>query len=492
MWMRGRRMGAPTTTRAAVIQEALVASGMSLTVLAARLGVARSTMRRWMNGQSRATTAFSLAALSEALRLDSAQRATFNARLGDYGTCVTDCDNTVCDAGRGVAGVAGEARAALAHLLREELRAKDVSARWLARALGVAPSTVTRLLEGSVARSRLRVDAVCDALELGEGSMRRRDVLKLALAGGLALTVAAPPALSARGLDYDDIARRLAEIEDTRAAGRLAEAWRAARAPDLRALIRRMRARWHDPKARAARFRYDFLLATMREHMTVWSPSANRPAGVIAWYEAAQYALLLGVGEREVGHELAQIHERIAPLQREMGAYDASIRSFDYALRQPTERAEDQALAVHLWRNRAHVWAVQGDERRWRGDLDCALAVIARMPAEMRDELTGLVIYSEGEGYKRLAEQPGLTPTERRQLMRRAYERLERSLTVTRTQWAAHEAVARLSMAQTLVWLNPHAALDLMERDEAAIRAAHAAHLTKLAITRARARRALA
>src|SRR5579859_4322083 len=78
---RGRRPGAPRTARAVVVDEAMRACDVGITDLAARLGVARSTVRRWLDGDSRATSAFSLDALWDALGVTGERRERLSVRL---------------------------------------------------------------------------------------------------------------------------------------------------------------------------------------------------------------------------------------------------------------------------------------------------------------------------------------------------------------------------------------------------------------------------
>lgn len=350
---RGRRLGASRTARAAVIYKAMAACGVGIQALADRLGIARSTLRRWLDGESRATAAFSLDALWDALGITGERRERMSARLAS--TSPERSLAQVDERGVVAAGSPERARDALVTLLRAELHERHISARELARRLHVAPATVTRFLGGAVTRSRLRIEAICDAIGLCEGSMRRRELLRLATAGALALSVGAPVMLRTRGLDFDEVARRMDGLERPRAAGCLQEAWDAAQEPELRGMIRRARALERDGSARAIRFRYDFVVATMRKQRAPWTVSAEHATRVIEWYKGVQHELLRFAPPAEVSHELAQIHERIAPLYRQKGAYDDSVWSFDFALRQRTERAEDMALAVHLWRNRAHI-----------------------------------------------------------------------------------------------------------------------------------------
>lgn len=131
------------------------------------------------------------------------------------------------------------------------------------------------------------------------------------------------------------------------------------------------------------------------------------------------------------------------------------------------------------------------DERRWREDLDSAGQMVERLPADMRDELHGLLTYSAGEGLKRLANRPGLEWRDRQALARQARYTLLRSLTQTHQQWAAHEVVTHLSAAQALVLLDPAAALVELDRLETLVRATMPAHIGKLELTRALAERAL-
>ena len=76
---RGRPMGAPRAARAEIVQQALLEAGLSLTELATRLGIARSTLRRWLDGEARATAAFSLDELCAARGVAGARRARLMA-----------------------------------------------------------------------------------------------------------------------------------------------------------------------------------------------------------------------------------------------------------------------------------------------------------------------------------------------------------------------------------------------------------------------------
>jgi transcriptional regulator with XRE-family HTH domain len=478
-------LGAPSTARAAAVYEAMLASGVGLTELSARLHIARSTLRRWLDGDSRATAAFSLDALCAALGATSDRRQRLMTQLAS--SMPASHLMPAADHDR-VPDMPAGARETLAALLRDEMRVRGLSKRKLAERLGVAPTTVTRLLNGEVTRSRLSIEAVCDAIGFSEDSMRRRELLRLAAAGALALSVGAPAVLRSRSLDLDEIGACITAVERLRAQGYPREAWTMSQAPELRGLIRRARALERDPQAWTASYRYDFMLATLQEQLLPWK---GRRAMAIAWYERARDALLARAPANAVSHEMAQIYERTAPLYRELGDFNESVWQYDYALRQRMERAEDIALAVHLWRNRAHVWAVQGDERRWRSDLDAARGMIARLPADMRDELYGLITYSEGEGCKRLAGQLDLTPRARRSLAAQAHSTLLRSLTQTREQWAAHTVVTQLSVAQALVWLDAAAARAMTEDLGPLITARFPAHVSKLEETRLAAERAL-
>src|SRR5437763_11806540 len=77
---------------------------------------------------------------------------------------------------------------------------------------------------------------------------------------------------------------------------------------------------------------------------------------------------------------IAHIQARRAPLYRQLENYEESLREFSEALNiysRYIDTPEDRRLLVELYYSNAHVYAVQGNEKRWQENIR-----LARMRAE--------------------------------------------------------------------------------------------------------------
>ena len=150
-----------------------------------------------------------------------------------------------------------------------------------------------------------------------------------------------------------------------------------------------------------------------------------------------------------------------APLYREIGQLEKSVEQFTRALNTYVRHLGDSALHVELYYSRAHAWVVQGNIRNWRRDLDAARAVAQRAEGEHRQQLLGLITYTQGEGYKRLAysNRLDLSAYQRGQYAAEGLECFEQTRFVAEKRWAAHALIHGVAEAQCLVLLEPNEAI---------------------------------
>ena len=161
----------------------------------------------------------------------------------------------------------------------------------------------------------------------------------------------------------------------------------------------------------------------------------------------------------------AELLARQAPLYREMGNLEESLKHFSLALDYCLREGSDSDLLVEICYSRAHIWAVAGDERRWKADLNRAMEYAQKADLANNDSLFRLIMYTEGEGYKRLAHNTHLDISDdrRRWYASQALACFQQSH-MERSQWAGHAILSRVAEAQSLI---------LMDADEAIRRAEH-------------------
>jgi len=286
----------------------------------------------------------------------------------------------------------------------------------------------------------------------------RREFLKRAAElGAFALVSGAvgPLSLRYRGFDFAQFDAKLRDAEQLLLDGHARQAFDQAR--ELDSIIRK--SPFLPTHKEAATRRVDAALLVGRTQEAIY-PWGERTVHALRTYERIDSAILSYFAPSEAPQHYAMLYERRAPLYRELAAYDDSIREFTLAIELFMRHIDDVGFLVTLYRNRAHVWAVQGDERRWLRDIREAEQAAGRAPAAMRRRLEGLVLYSTAEGYKRLAgKSPPEDAARRNHYARLALDHFDKARFVAESEWAPHRLLAGVSEAQCRVWLDADEAI---------------------------------
>lgn len=198
---------------------------------------------------------------------------------------------------------------------------------------------------------------------------------------------------------------------------------------------------------------------------------AKAQDAALPWYERAHPAICTyNLVEEEILRKYplkafpfyrAYLLAQRAPLYREIGQLEKSVEQFTRALNTYVRESGDSALHVELYYSRAHAWVVQGNIQNWLRDLDAARAVAQAAEEEHRKQLLGLVTYTQGEGYKRLAysDRLDLSAYQRAQYAAKGLECFEQTRFVSEKRWAAHALIHGVAEAQCLVRLEPNEAI---------------------------------
>jgi len=493
---RGRPAGAPGSPLATFVVEQLRRQGRSRGDLAAHLDVSPSALTRLLSGKSRWSRVSSLA-LAEALGLSEPDRAPFLELCACQGSATQaalssaralpqlkpgDLPPVRGATGRPARGAMGPVGRLVEPLLRE----RGMTRSALARALGVQASTVTRMLSGAHT-SGYAISAQSLSAALGLAGVTRRAFLEQALALGVFALVGGPPAPTPLRYHAFDLAQVDVQM---RATQRLLDSGSAAeallRARDLYAYITQAPFPRAHEDAAVRRIEAALLLGRAQEATLPWG--AERATPVIQTYNHVDREILSQFAPGQLARSYARVYERRAPIYRELGDYPESIRQFTLAIEVFMPHVNDLALLATLYRNRAHVWAVQGNEREWRRDMERATQVAARLGGAARSRVEGLIQYSEAEGLKRLAE--GVMPLDVARARRYAQAAVH-CFTLAREQThaeaASHHLLLDVSLAQCYLWLDPDEALSRAEAARERARGLYPALLRKSALTIARA-----
>lgn len=345
-------------------------------------------------------------------------------------------------------------RTPLANFLIAELANRRLTRHQLAAALQVDAAAISRLINGQTKTiTAFSADDLCRALELHAVKRRRL----LALVAGAGIAFAARITLLRHTSTLIDLAGDHLET-----LYRLLESGQAA-------FVAAEAGRWYqrllqeypettDPQIATLQARFGMLHGIGQESSVPWR---RRSGIVLASYtdvlERIVYAMPLSA--RAVVH--VNLLERRAPIYRELRRYDAGLRDFDDAIAL-LPYLHDPALHVTLWRNRAHISAVQGNEQRWLQDVQRARAAAERLTGELRTAQLGLVDYSLAEGYKRLALFASDAAI-RRRYSQQALDLFAAGEVNQHFYWRLHGLVAGVSAAQCLLWIDPHETIARLE-----------------------------
>ncbi|MGH2498255.1 MAG: helix-turn-helix domain-containing protein [Ktedonobacteraceae bacterium] len=339
--------------------------------------------------------------------------------------------------------------------LAEHLQAKGIKRSDLARTVKVDPATVTRLIEGKTAIRDETREQICLALGLNEAE--RLEFGRLIPKGRTAdISVH-----KYSNIDFECLIERLLELHGYYEKGQaeyvLLEARRfyqqLRRAPFTKEEIRAIDLQW----------RFGMLSGSANEAVQAWE---DRVLPTINLYDLVQSDIeSTGISPKKAETYIAHIQARRAPLYRQLKDYDRSRREFTKALdvysRYKEPRPEDRRLIVELYYSRAHVYAVQGKRIDWERDIQFARMWAEAEKDEMRHrELVGLVDYTEGEGFKRLAfnEYQTFSRESREEFALKGLELFKISH-MEESRWIGHRILNQVARVQCLAFIDPAAAL---------------------------------
>lgn len=485
----------PASPVAAYIVAQVARRGWSQRELARRLGMSPSALSRLLSGASRWSRRAPVA-FADALELSDAERTRFLAlcersypRLPRPSPEARQSDTAESGAATGTLGSRAGRRArtatsAIGALIEPLLRQRGMTRSELAQALGVKASTVTRIMSGAhTSTYAVSPQRVADAFHL-EGITRRAFVSQALALGVFALASGslAPPALRYHAFDLEQFDEHL------RAAQRLLDAGEPARAlAESHALFDAALAAPFPRTHRAAAIRRveaALMLGRAQEAALPWGLTRALPT--IQTYNTIAAETLNWFPVSQMAEYYVKLNERRAPLYRELGEYAESIRQFRHAIEDCMPYAHDHTLLITLYRNRAHVWAVQGREREWRLDLDRAADTASRAPLAVRSRLEGLILYSEAEGFKRLAG-VARTPTRQRAYAEAALHSFAQARAQTTTENEGHHVLLDVSEAQAYLWLDAGESARLAQAARARAQLAYPSLESKIELTLAQA-----
>lgn len=455
---RGRPAAQPALGLAQQIAQQMRAKGLTQQDLAARLDVSHSTISRLLSGRTRRVRV-SPNALADALDLKGRARKRFlhDCQLLAPRQTSKPAPPHMQSAQPPRGGMRKRrteypANAPVAQLVQPLLDAREMSRRELAATLGVGESTVSRIMSGAHVTSHA-VSAEGISAALGLQGIARREFLRRAAELGafvLAQGAVAPVTLRYGEFDFERFDLELRHAEQLLQNGFASQAFTRAR--ELDSLIRQAPFPLSHKAAAMRRFETAMLVGRTQEAVHPWG---ERTVHAIQTYQRIDQAILSRFAPSEMPLHYARLYERRAPLHRELAAYGESIREFTLAIELFMRHVDDVSFLVTLYRNRAHVWAVQGDEIRWRRDLSAAEQVAARAPAATRRRLDGIILYSMAEGYKRLAGRvPAGDTARRKRFAQSALDWFDKARFVSEYEWEQHRVLAGVSEAQCFIWLD--------------------------------------
>jgi plasmid maintenance system antidote protein VapI len=348
----------------------------------------------------------------------------------------------------------------IGRFLEDHLRENGMRRSDLAKAIEVAPSTITRFMQGNTAAIREETkERICR--ELGLDTSARLEFDRLT-AHELQVAITVHKFTS---IDLDELAKNLHELQGFYERG-LAD-FVLLEAHRLYLFLKRAEFSKSERRALDLQWRFGMLRGSANEAAVQWD---DRVIPTIAFYnELEEEIKLRGIQEDLSKIYIAHIQTRRAPLYRQLNKYQQSLREFTEALdvyAHYLDTSEDRRLLVELYYSRAHVYAVQGMKERWEKDIERA-----RMRAEeekdekRRRELVGLVVYTEGEGYKRLAfnEERAFSKETREEFARKGLALFGISH-MEESKWVGHGILNGVARAECMALIDPAAALKEAER----------------------------
>jgi transcriptional regulator with XRE-family HTH domain len=344
--------------------------------------------------------------------------------------------------------------------LAKQLKAKEMKRSDLARAVGVVPSTITRLMKGEIAILRKDTkERICKELDLDDAACLEFD----------SLTTKEPQARiwvhKFSHIDLDKLTIGLQELQSLYEKGRVEYVWLEAHRFYL--LLKKAGFSKKESRAIELQWRFGMLSGSANEAVLAWEERVSPTINFYTLIENEIYSREVPPQQADI--YIAHIKARRAPLYRQLEQYQNSLDEFSEALDvyiHHTDTSEDRRLLVELYYSRAHVYAVLGQKELWERDIKLAEMHAREEKDEMRRrELVGLVIYTQGEGYKRLAfnDLRFFSKEARIEFAQKGLECFKISH-MEESKWVGHGILNGVARAQCLAFIDPAAALKEAER----------------------------
>lgn len=359
-----------------------------------------------------------------------------------------------------------------------------------ARKLALHRGTLSHIEKGTRSAEPERRKQIVDLL-VAELRKARRDVdsQRVYITAGLPFGTDISPTLeSFRGIYISPYGKR-SEIHETLIGvlDALELSWGSGSATVSPLLVKQQASNTYSALLNGGGFQHDFVLAlhTIRAGIRL----AQAEEAVVAWFERSQRAIKMydhveqfvieQVVDRfkhdpdfaKITYERAKLIALRAPLYREIGEYEFSIKQADRGATFARD-IDDVTLLTDLLRNKAHVRAVQGQSALWEEAMhDAEVATGRRGIRDMA--LKGLHTYHLAEGKRRLAfdhRKPVPLPNRMRYseeaialfaLSRQQLEGWE--LQDVAVGSSRHPLIPRVSAAQCRIWLDPRRAIGELE-----------------------------
>jgi len=300
-------------------------------------------------------------------------------------------------------------------------------------------------------------------------NMKRRDFLKLTRDASICALIphtlksvgaAAPRLMKYAGVDLDQADYYVTELQSHFERGNMSHVLKEA--SRYFNILERAAFPVEMTRATESQMRFGMLFAQAQECMLPWYERAT-PA--VNTYNHIETTVLPKLPLRSYPLYHAQLLARQAPLYREMGNLEKSLKHFGLALDHCLRHGSDSDLLVELCYSRAHVWAVTGDERRWQADLNRAKEHAQKADPARSNNLFRLIMYTEGEGYKRLAYNMRLDlPLDRRRWYAAHAITCFQQSHMEQSQWSGHAILSGVAEAQCLILMDADEAIRRSER----------------------------
>ena len=344
----------------------------------------------------------------------------------------------------------------LGKFIQKQLDDTGMTRSKLAGLLHVSPSTVGRLLNGDTkVVQRVSAENICDVLGLDD--MKRRELLRLVGNTGafaLATGVSAPKITTYKidldmADDYADALDRLRLQGEVQYVMEKAQLWYAK--------LSQEQPYAKDTRYAATQIRFGIILGYAQEIVLPWY---RRGPIALKTYNHIEQSIIHRFELNTFKQEHANILSHSAPLYRELGAYAESVRQFEDGIYW-LQRVDDPFLRTNLYRSRAHVTAVQGNELLWARQLDEARRDAQQIHTSYKEEALCMIDYVEGEGFKRLAFNihKELAASMRMDYAKRALKSFAHSQHRIRQPHINQLMLMRVSEAQCLSWIDPEEAI---------------------------------